>query len=92
LKYPKYATTVVGAYSMPDWFEPLDRLLAGGQLAMASMAYAQFRASQAAVLEQEIAGIDVITGGEMHWLTAQLRRPAVGVRGPLSALKRSRRR
>jgi 5-methyltetrahydropteroyltriglutamate--homocysteine methyltransferase len=42
---------------MPDWFEPLDRLLAGGQLAMASMAYAQFRASQAAVLEQEIAGI-----------------------------------
>ena len=77
---------------MPDWFEPLDRLLAGGQLAMASMADAQFRASQAAVLEQEIAGIDVITGGEMDWLTAQLRRPAVGVRGPLSALKRSRRR
>ncbi len=65
-RYPKYATTVIGAYSVPDWFEPLDRLLAVGQLAMASMTDAQFRASQAAVLDQEIAGIDVITGGEMH--------------------------
>src|SRR5712671_7037677 len=65
-QYPKYATTVIGAHSVPDWFEPLDRLLAVGQLSMASMADAQFRASQAAVLDQEIAGIDVITGGEMH--------------------------
>jgi 5-methyltetrahydropteroyltriglutamate--homocysteine methyltransferase len=64
--YPKYATTVIGAHSVPDWFEPLDRLLAVGQLSMASMADAQFRASQAAVLDQEIAGIDVVTGGEMH--------------------------
>jgi 5-methyltetrahydropteroyltriglutamate--homocysteine methyltransferase len=65
-QYAKYATTVIGAHSVPDWFEPLDRLLAVGQLSMASMADAQFRASQAAILEQEIAGIDVITGGEMH--------------------------
>jgi 5-methyltetrahydropteroyltriglutamate--homocysteine methyltransferase len=65
-RYPKYATTVIGAHSVPDWFEPLDRLLAVGQLSMGSMADAQFRASQAAVLDQEIAGIDVITGGEMH--------------------------
>ena len=33
---------------------------------MSSMADAQHRATQAAVLEQELAGIDVITGGEMH--------------------------
>jgi 5-methyltetrahydropteroyltriglutamate--homocysteine methyltransferase len=65
-RYPKYATTVIGAYSVPDWFEPLDRLLAVGQLSMASMADAQFRATQAAVLDQTIAGIDVVTGGEMH--------------------------
>jgi 5-methyltetrahydropteroyltriglutamate--homocysteine methyltransferase len=65
-RYPKYSTTVIGAYSVPDWFEPLDRLLAVGQLSMASMADAQFRAGQAAVLDQELAGIDVITGGEMH--------------------------
>ena len=65
-RYPKYATTVIGAHSVPDWYEALDRLVAVGQLSMASMADAQFRASQAAVLDQELAGIDVITGGEMH--------------------------
>jgi 5-methyltetrahydropteroyltriglutamate--homocysteine methyltransferase len=64
--YPRYATTVVGAHSVPDWYEALDRLVAVGQLSMAAMADAQFRATQAAVLDQELAGIDVITGGEMH--------------------------
>jgi 5-methyltetrahydropteroyltriglutamate--homocysteine methyltransferase len=64
--YPKYATTVIGAHSVPDWYEALDRLVAVGQLSMASMADAQYRSTEAAVLEQEIAGIDVITGGEMH--------------------------
>ena len=66
LRYPKFATTVIGAYSVPDWFEALDRLVAVGQLSMAAMSDAQFRTSQAAILDQEIAGIDVITGGEMH--------------------------
>ena len=64
--YPKYSTTVIGAHSVPDWFEALDRLVAVGQLSMASLADAQFRTAQAAVLDQEIAGIDVVTGGEMH--------------------------
>ena len=64
--YPKYATTVIGAYSVPDWYESLDRLVSIGQLSMAAMADAQFRASQGAVLDQELAGIDVVTGGEMH--------------------------
>lgn len=67
MKYNKYATTVVGAHSVPDWHEALDRLVAVGQLlSMASMADAQYRATQAAVLDQEIAAIDVVTGGEMH--------------------------
>lgn len=66
VKYPRYATTVIGAHSVPDWFESLDRLLAVGQLSMASMADAQYRSTEAAILDQEIAGIDVITGGEMH--------------------------
>jgi len=64
--YPKYTTTVVGAHSVPDWYEALDRLVAVGQMSLSTMADAQYRASQAAVLDQEIAGIDVITGGEMH--------------------------
>ncbi len=64
--YPKYATTVIGAHSVPDWFESLDRLVAVGQLSMASFADAQFRTSEAAILEQELAGIDVVTSGEMN--------------------------
>jgi len=66
VNYPKYSTTVIGAHSVPDWYEALDRLVAVGQLAMGTMADAQYRATQAAVLDQQLAGIDVITGGEMH--------------------------
>jgi 5-methyltetrahydropteroyltriglutamate--homocysteine methyltransferase len=43
----------------------LDRLVALGQLLPGDFADAQLRASQAAILEQELAGIDLITGGEM---------------------------
>jgi 5-methyltetrahydropteroyltriglutamate--homocysteine methyltransferase len=64
--YPRYTTTVVGAHSVPRWYEALDRLVALGQLTEADFADAQCRATQASILEQEIAGIDVITGGEMH--------------------------
>jgi len=65
-RYEKYTTTVVGAHSVPRWYEALDRLMTSGQLAAGDIADAQLRATQAAILEQEIAGIDVITGGEMH--------------------------
>ena len=65
-QYQKYTTTVVGAHSVPRWYEALDRLVALDQLAAGDFADAQLRATQAAILEQEIAGIDVITGGEMH--------------------------
>jgi 5-methyltetrahydropteroyltriglutamate--homocysteine methyltransferase len=64
--YEKYTTTVIGAHSVPRWYEAMDRLVAAGQLPPGDFADAQLRASQAAILEQEIAGIDVITGGEMH--------------------------
>src|ERR1700723_3552049 len=64
--YQKYTTTVVGAHSVPRWYEALDRLVTLGQLAAGDFTDAQFRASQAAILDQEIANIDVITGGEMH--------------------------
>jgi 5-methyltetrahydropteroyltriglutamate--homocysteine methyltransferase len=65
-RYPKYTTTVIGAHSVPDWYEALDRLVSVGQLSMAAMADAQYRAGQAAILDQELTGIDVVTGGEMH--------------------------
>jgi 5-methyltetrahydropteroyltriglutamate--homocysteine methyltransferase len=65
-RYEKYTTTVIGAHSVPRWYEALDRLITAGQLSSSDFADAQLRASQAAILEQEIAGIDIITGGEMH--------------------------
>jgi 5-methyltetrahydropteroyltriglutamate--homocysteine methyltransferase len=65
-QYRKYTTTVIGAHSVPRWYEALDRLVTIGQLSPGDMADAQLRASQAAILEQEAADIDVITGGEMH--------------------------
>jgi 5-methyltetrahydropteroyltriglutamate--homocysteine methyltransferase len=66
LSCERYTTTVVGAHSVPRWYEAMDRLVGSGQLTPSDSADAQFRATQAAILEQEIAGIDVITGGEMH--------------------------
>src|SRR4029079_1613178 len=65
-QYPPFTTTVVGAHSVPRWYEALDRLVALGQLGEGDLADAQLRAMQAAVIEQESARIDVITGGEMH--------------------------
>jgi 5-methyltetrahydropteroyltriglutamate--homocysteine methyltransferase len=64
--YAPYTTTVVGAHSVPRWYEALDRLGTLGQLTRGDVADAQFRAMQAAILDQETAGIDVITGDEMH--------------------------
>ena len=65
-QYAKYATTVVGAHSVPRWYEALEKLLDAGQLSRADVADAQYRATQAALMDQETAGIDVVTGGEMH--------------------------
>src|SRR4051812_45574984 len=64
--YEKYTTTVVGAHSVPRWYEALDRMVTMGHVAPGDFADAQLRATQGAILEQEVAGIDVITGGEMH--------------------------
>ena len=56
-RYGPYTTTVIGAHSVPRWYEALDRLVALGQLADGDFADAQLRATQAAILEQEVAGL-----------------------------------
>jgi len=38
--YPEYTTTVIGAYSVPDWYKPLNRLVSVGQLSMAERRHA----------------------------------------------------
>lgn len=64
--YERYAMTVIGAHSVPRWYESLEKLVVSGELSNADIADAQYRASQAALCEQEAAGIDVVTGGEMQ--------------------------
>lgn len=61
-----YTTTVVGAYSLPSWYETLERQMQAGNLSLQDMADAQWRTSEAALLDQEVAGIDIVNGGEMH--------------------------
>lgn len=39
--YPQYTTTVIGVYSVPDWYEPLDRLVSFGRMSMAAFNDAQ---------------------------------------------------
>jgi 5-methyltetrahydropteroyltriglutamate--homocysteine methyltransferase len=62
----KYTTTVVGAYSLPRWYEVLQKQVEARALSMEDMRDAQWRCTQAALVDQETAGIDVVNGGEMH--------------------------
>ena len=65
-RYPSYTTTVVGSYSVPRWYEVIEEQVEAGTLSVEDMEGAQFRATQAAIVDQEIAGIDIINGGELH--------------------------
>ncbi len=62
----KYTTSVVGAFSVPRWYEALEKQVEAGELSNADMEDAQYRATQAAIADYEAAGVDVINGGEMH--------------------------
>jgi len=73
--YERYTTTVVGSHSVPRWYEALANLVESGTLSKADMADAQYRATQAAILDQEVAGIEIITGGEMHRRTSNRHAP-----------------
>ena len=78
-EYSKYTTTVVGSYSVPRWYEALERQVDQGVLSGADMRDAQTRCTQAAILDQESAGIDIITGGEMHRRTNNRHAPPNGM-------------
>lgn len=66
MEFPKYTTTVVGSYSVPRFYEVIELQIEAGVLTPEDMETAQFRATQGAILDQQVAGIDIITGGEMH--------------------------
>jgi 5-methyltetrahydropteroyltriglutamate--homocysteine methyltransferase len=62
---PTFRTTVVGSYSVPDWYPALRDAVATGRLAPAAFADARAVAARAAVKDQEAAGIDVVSDGEL---------------------------
>lgn len=66
MQLPKYTTTVVGSYSVPRFYEVIELQIEAGVLQPEDMEQAQFHATQAAIMDQQVAGIDIITGGEMH--------------------------
>jgi 5-methyltetrahydropteroyltriglutamate--homocysteine methyltransferase len=59
-------TTVVGSFPQPDWLDHVRDGAADGDLDPADRAEAEDDAVRAAVLEQQVAGLDVITDGEMR--------------------------
>jgi 5-methyltetrahydropteroyltriglutamate--homocysteine methyltransferase len=66
MRLPKYTTTVVGSYSVPRFYEVIELQIEAGVLQPEDMEQAQFHATQAAIMDQQVARIDIITGGEMH--------------------------
>jgi 5-methyltetrahydropteroyltriglutamate--homocysteine methyltransferase len=58
-------TTVVGSYSVPDWYAGLARAVVEGALAPKTFADAKACAARAAVHDQETAGIEIVSDGEL---------------------------
>ncbi|MDH7516157.1 MAG: methionine synthase [Bacteroidota bacterium] len=63
---PLFPTTVIGSYSLPAWLEHVRRLGASGMLTAEQVEEAHDNAVRSAVLDQELAGVDVITDGELR--------------------------
>ena len=73
--YPKFTTTVIGAHSVPTGTRRSIGLCPSASYPWCRWPTRNIVRSQAAILDQEIAGIDVITGGEMHRRTHNRHRP-----------------
>lgn len=58
-------TTVIGSYTVPEWYPVLQEAVAKGTLSKEAFQDAKLCAVQAAILDQEQAGIDVISDGEL---------------------------
>ena len=64
---PLYPTELIGSYALPSWLIALEeRAAAAGDLGEADIAEALDDAVNAALFDQERAGVDVLTDGEMR--------------------------
>src|SRR5688572_19145949 len=58
-------TTVVGSYSVPDWYPVLQEAVVAGRAAAADFRDAKSVAARAAIKDQETSGIEIISDGEL---------------------------
>lgn len=59
-------TTVIGSYPLPPWLEHARTAAEGGELTPEQLEEAHDWAVRSAILDQEVAGVDVITDGELR--------------------------
>jgi len=63
---PLLPTTVIGSYSFPAWLDHVRKAGMSGMLNGAQVAEAHDNAVKSAIQDQELAGVDVITDGELR--------------------------
>ena len=63
---PLLPTTVIGSYSLPAWLERARELTGEQRLSAEQLEEAHDNAVKSAILDQELAGVDIITDGELR--------------------------
>jgi 5-methyltetrahydropteroyltriglutamate--homocysteine methyltransferase len=63
---PVLPTTVVGSYPVPEWMERLKTDYVRGRMSYAQLADVHEMAIKAALRDQELAGIDIVSDGELR--------------------------
>jgi 5-methyltetrahydropteroyltriglutamate--homocysteine methyltransferase len=66
MNLPILPTTVVGSYSMPGWLERMKTEYFGRRISRRDLDEIHETASKAAIKDQEVAGIDIVTDGELR--------------------------
>ncbi|MFD2415180.1 hypothetical protein [Amycolatopsis pigmentata] len=65
-KLPLLPTTVVGSYPVPEWMERLKTDYFRGRMSRAQLGDVHEMAIKAALRDQELAGIDIVSDGELR--------------------------
>src|SRR5213083_1659649 len=66
MNLPILPTTVVGSYSMPSWLERLKTEFFARRISRQELDEVHDTAVKAAIKDQEVAGVDIITDGELR--------------------------
>src|SRR5437667_11129943 len=66
MNLPILPTTVVGSYSMPGWLERLKTEYFARRISRHELDEIHDSAVKAAIKDQEVAGVDIITDGELR--------------------------